>query len=189
MRRGPRGIALAAPAVWLALALGALGAVPAASGAAPPDARYAVVVHSDQSCLGALPSGDRTLLALRFGSTGAAGVPAAAAAAQLHLTPAALQAAELKAVRRLEEAHRAGHCTVATADPTTVAVQGYQATHPAPVGTATTSSGLSWTSPTELALLAIIVLALGALIYGVRRDFGPQRLDRERFGVRRRRDK
>jgi hypothetical protein len=176
MLRSPLGTALATPLAVLALGATPVAAAPAT--AVHSDAALAVVVHADRACAPqVLNAGDRALLALRFGTAGRRGVPAATAAAQLHLSPAAFTLAEYRAVRRLEIAHRAGRCDP-SAGLAAGGVQSFSATHPAPTTPAATatSSGLSWTSPTELALLAVIVLALGALVYGLRRDFGRPRV-------------
>lgn len=197
MLRSPLGSALATPLAVLAIGGSAVAATPPAG--LHDDAALAVVVHADRACAAkVLNAGDRELLLLRFGTAGQPGVSAATAAAQLHLSPAAFSAAEIRAVRRLEIAHRAGRCDPAA--PAATGVKSFQATQtaPAPPAATASSSGLSWTSPTELVLLAVIVLALGALFYGLRRDFGrPRAADwgpphsrrwTARLGSRRRRD-
>jgi len=182
MPRLPSGAVLAAP-----LALMVLSLAPAPAGAAttagPSDAKLGSIVRTEASCLAALRSPDRTLLTLRFGRSGTSGVPATTAAARLHTTLSAFTTAELGAIRRLEAAHRGGNCpvtatTTVPAHHKAVARQGVQAFHasrPASVSATATSSGLSWTSPTELVLLAVIALALCALLYGLRRDLGRPR--------------
>ncbi len=212
MRSSPRGTVLAAPLAWAALGTTTVAVGPSAAASAPATttaatattatttahaapavgrpqpAGIATVVRADQACLTALAAPDRTLLALRFGSPGNAGVSASAAAAQLHVSPATFQVAELRAVRRLERARRAGHCTAAPPI-AAVAVKSYLVGRAPPPSATATSQGLSWTSPTELALLGLIALSCGALVYGLRRDFGPPRANRGPGLRRRRRDR
>lgn len=201
MLTGPLGRVLAA-----SLSVPALGMVPAAAAAGSQDqhsqATLAAIVVRYQPCATALSASDRDVLAAAFGATGQAGVPVATAAARVHTTVPAFARDELRAVRRLERAHRTGNCAAAAtgagaATGATGAVASFQASHPAPPAATTTSSGLSWTSPTELILLGVIVLALAALAYGLRRDFGRPRAaewgpagDQRgigRLGIRRRR--
>ncbi len=190
MLRLPSGTALRMRRAFLALGAAMLVIAPAATAAGAAsqhnDAALAAIVHGYQACLSALPASERALLRLRFGGSAGSGVPAAAAAAQTHTSLTTVTASELRAIRHLEKAHRAGRCDPATPI-AAVHVQAYQATRAAPVATTTsTSTGLSWTSPTELVLLAIIALSCGALAYGLRRDFGPQRAEPGRFRRRRR---
>ncbi len=185
MLRLPSGIALrarraclAGGATLLIVAPAATAFATAAGAAAGAAAQHdgpalATIVQRYQGCLTALPASDRALLQLRFGTGAGSSVSDAAAAARTHTSLATFTASELRAIRRLEKAHRAGRCDSA-APIAVVHVQAYQATRAPPLATTpATSSGLSWTSPTELVLLAIIALACGALVYGLRRDFRP----------------
>jgi len=159
MPRLANGVSRAVPIALLVLATSAVAA-PAVD--SHTDAALAAIVHGYRGCLTALDPSDRAVLQRRFGTATTPGVPAATGAQQQ---------AELRAVRRLEAAHRAGRCP-APDPPASAGVLAAHASSPAPPIAATPSSGLSWTSPAELALLATIVLALGALAYGLRRDFG-----------------
>jgi hypothetical protein len=131
----------------------------------------AAIVRHDSSCLSALDHADRTLLRrLRAAATSARPVPATTA--------------QLTAVRRLEAARRGGRCTPDD-PPGRTAVLAAAASRAAPPSATSTSRGLSWTSPTELALLAVIAASLGALVYGLRRDFGRPRVAERRRWWRR----
>lgn len=165
------GTALAIPLAVLASGAASAGAAAAPSAPATP---LALIVQRYQTCMTDLSAQDQAILQLRFGTATHPAVSAAAAAAQTHQTVLAFTTAEIQAVRRLEGAHRAGKCpTPAPAKaPASHAVKAFHVASTPPATATTTSSGLSWTSPTELVLIAIIVLALGALFYGLRRDFG-----------------
>ena len=98
----------------------------------------------------------------------------ARAAAALLGAGAATRPQELHAVRRLEILERAHGC----GGPARVGVLAYSTHHSAPApapAAVTASTGLSWTSPGELAVLAVVAVALAALMYGLVRDLGPPR--------------
>lgn len=89
-------------------------------------------------------------------------------------------AQELHAVRRLEILERSRVCGSAAR----AGVLAYSTRHaaPAPPPAAASSAGLSWTSPAELAVLAVVAAALAALMYGLVRDLGPPAPPRRRAG-------
>jgi hypothetical protein len=164
-------------AIFAAMLLALAPVAPAAAAApgaftAPDDPAVPVLIKSLRGCLGKLTPADRQVLTLRAGLGGKPAALTAAIAAALKSTPAATNAAEVTAIRRLEAQRRAGACQPQTAAATK------PATTPAKTATkkaaAASTSSSADTSIGALGIIAPVLLGL-AFVAGISLELRRQR--------------